>query len=604
MKIQIGFVLLVFSLIIAVHPQRVTAKTMVFSETFDSPNVFDQWTVVRNRQWQYPLRVCMNLAQPAQWEVVDDTAQIVIDSKPCVMEIVPNNFSIPTLENYLFAIDVTFLESINMDRNLLFLWVDENNWYDIKVTNNEIRLQKVVNGQVYELANAIGSFPFTIDQPYRVEVLLSQQMIRLSIDGALILTIADSLPFIEAESLKIGLEAGVGSLKRSVSRFDNLIVYLLDDSDLVPIVPHVKQSDPNWAEFEYDHAHEWSNKLTIRNWGCALTSLVMIMQYHGITRMPDGTALTPASLNDWLKLQPDGYIGDGLVNFLATTRLTKQLSNLFNTPALEYGRYNWNSTDRLNPAISEITNHRPVMVQIPGHFMVADGFSDDQSDLTIKDPAYTYSLLSQHQVDPLSFRTFFPSHTDLSYLFFVYDPDIQVSIVGQNNESAVEIEEQISAFSDDGATESTGGLKTTSIAKPIAGQYLVTIQSATNKELEFTAYSYDQNGEVTKHVVSKPNLGLSQTFVLDYQTSFPSTIYRVSSFTQFRLLLEKFWYDQKFTTPLAWWWLDKTANTAIHNPAETAYFKRYLANLLGWYANSMDQEILAELQQELAIIPE
>ncbi|MBP9782035.1 hypothetical protein KBC89_05270, partial [Candidatus Woesebacteria bacterium] len=100
MKIQIGFVLLVFSLIIAVHPQRVTAKTMVFSETFDNPDVFDQWTVVRNRQWQYPLRVCMNLEQPAQWEVVDGTAQIVIESKPCVMQIVPNNFSIPTIENY------------------------------------------------------------------------------------------------------------------------------------------------------------------------------------------------------------------------------------------------------------------------------------------------------------------------------------------------------------------------------------------------------------------------------------------------------------------------------------------------------------------------
>ncbi len=601
---QIGFVLLVLSLIIAVHPQGVTAKTMVFTETFDNPHVFDQWHEVRNRQWQYPLRVCTNLSQPAHWEIIDGTAQIVIDSKPCVMEIVPNNFSIATLENYLFAIDVTFLESINMDRNLLFIWVDENNWYDIKITNNEVRVQKVIDGQEHELANSISTYPFEVNQQYHAEISFANHQIRLTIDGHTVLFVTDTTPYLAAETLTVGLEAGVGSLRRSVTRFDNLVAYLLDESDLIPTVPHLKQNDPDWGELEYDHAHEWSNKLTIHNWGCALTSLVMIMQYHGITRMSDGTALTPANLNDWLKLQPDGYVGEGLVNFLATTRLTKQLSRVYGTPALEYGRFNWNTVNQLTPAISEIANHRPVMVQIPGHFMVADGVSANQNDLTIKDPAYSYSLLSQHQVNPLSFRTFLPSHTDLSYLFLVYDPAVQVSIVGPAEEVAIEIDEHISAFSTDGATESTGGFKTLSIAKPITGQYQLTVQSVTNDKLEFATYSYDQDGEVTTHLITKRNQGLVQTYLLDYHSSLPSSIYRISSFTQFRLLLEKAWYDQKFKNPLVWWWLDDSTNIAISNPTETAYYKRYLDSLLGWYTNSIDQETVAELQQELAIIPE
>ena len=59
---------------------------------------------------------------------------------------------------FSFSVDVTFLESINMDRNVPFLWDDADNWYDIKVTNNEIRLQKVVAGVSYELRTLLWVF--------------------------------------------------------------------------------------------------------------------------------------------------------------------------------------------------------------------------------------------------------------------------------------------------------------------------------------------------------------------------------------------------------------------------------------------------------------
>ncbi len=520
------------------------------------------------------------------------------------MEIVPNHFTLSRTDPYLFSIDLTMLESVNMDRNLLFLWVDENNWYDILVSNNVIRIQKVVNGQLHELENSISNYPFTIDQTYHVEVTFARDTIRLTINGRVVLGVTDTQPFIEAATMKIGLEAGVGALRRSVSRFDNLQVYRLEADDFVASVPSLKQHDPNWATLEYDHAHEWSNKITIRNWGCALTSLAMIMQYHGITRMPDGTALTPSTLNDWLNLQPDGYIGQGLVNFLSATRLTKQLSSLFGTPALEYGRTNWNRDSGLIPAMSEITEGRPVMVQIPGHFMVADGVDTNQNDLLIKDPAYTYTKFSQHTVDPLSFRMFYPSFTDLSYLLFVHDPSISLEISDANGDPTVLINEQLRAINDDGSTDETQTTVTHSIAKPVAGQYKITISSTASDILAFSVYTYDANGEVTEHSISSDNLGLARTYVLNYSLDQPSTLSLSSNFEAFRQILEHYYFQQAFQNPLGWWWLDHTTVLAIDHPSEVTFYKQYLTKLVRWYQTSMLTDAATTLLQELAIIPE
>lgn len=546
----------------------------------------------------------MNLTQPAQWQIVEGAAQIIIDSKPCVMEIVPNEFSLPNNEPYVFAIDVTFLESINMDRNLLFMWVDENNWYDIKVTNNEVRLQKVVNGISYELPSSVTTFPFVINRTYHLEVLLAESKIQLKVNNNQLLSVTDELPLIEHQAITIGLEAGVGALRRSVTRFDNLQVFLLDASDLFASVPKLKQGDPAWGQLEYDHARQWSNRTTIQNWGCALTSLAMIMQFHGLEKMPDGTALTPASLNEWLKLQPDGYLGEGLVNFLASTRLSKQLSTLFGTPALEYGRVNWSADTGLTPAIEEITQQRPVMVQIPGHFLVADGVTPDQSDLTINDPAYSYTTLSQHQVNPLSFRMFYPSFTDLSYILIVFNQDTNITLVGPTSMIPIEIDEQLTTFSQDETTESNSPTRTLSVAKPSNGQYLLEVNSANNHSLKFTVFTYDTNGEVTQHVLSQPNLGITQEYLLEYSTQLPSTIHRISSFSAFRQLLEIQLDNQAFANPLAWWWLDHAVEQAVQDSASTSFYKNYLSKLLSWYQPSIVSEAQSTLLAELAIIPE
>src|SRR5688572_30899130 len=74
--------------------------------------------------------------------------------------------------------------------------------------------------------------------------------------------------------------------------------------------------------------------------------------------LPNNAELSPASLNDWLNAQPDGYLGEGAINWLAVSRLTQQMAKTLRTPKLEYrklaGDEDRKST-RLNSSHSQIS---------------------------------------------------------------------------------------------------------------------------------------------------------------------------------------------------------------------------------------------------------
>lgn len=547
----------------------------------------------------------MNKTYPAKWAVVQGAAQIAIDSAPCTMELVPNNFSLPNNEDgFLVSVDVTFLESVNMDRNVLFLWDDADNWYDIKVTNNELRLQKVVAGVSYELDNSVVSFPFEPDVAYHLEIAFVQNQIQLSINDQLVLSVIDTEPLLNHQSATIGLQAGVGSLRRTASRFDNLLVYQESSLSQQLIVPALKQSDPLWGDLEYDHASEWSTNPTIRDWGCALTSMVMILHAHHISHFGDGLIITPETLNTWLLAQPDGYIGGGLLNFIAVTRLTKQLSNIFNTPSLEYNKITWQVLSDLQPAIAELQLNRPLIVQIPGHFLVATDVAEDQSDLVIHDPAYTYNTLSQHDVDPVSFRTFYPSHTDLSYLLLTHSPslEIQTTVSGQPILFSSTEDQLFSAGSDTGDVHSPA-IISESLAKPNPGSYLLNATNISDQTNNFSLFTYDQNGEVTTFADTSIEPEASKLFELQYFADQPSLLTEVSTFERFRDHLETAFLDGKIQSPITWWWLDHTTELVI-GANQTDFYQELLGDLLSWYDDSIEPQTKTQLLAELAIIRE
>ena len=161
------------------------------------------------------------------------------------------------------------------------------------------------------------------------------------------------------------------------------------DTLLLP-VDRLLQTNFNWRYFEYDSASQWSTDPSIGRWGCALTSLTMVMNYHQLEMMPDGKEVNPRYVNDWLKSQPDGYVGEGLLNWWAATRLIKEISDQYSTaekqlPKLEFSRQ---AVDWQNAARSALTAGNPLIAQVPGHFVVVNGFEHSTDSFFIQDPFY------------------------------------------------------------------------------------------------------------------------------------------------------------------------------------------------------------------------
>jgi hypothetical protein len=329
-----------------------------------------------------------------------------------------------SVTSFEYEFDWYFPDSMNMDRNVIFVWQDGRNWYGLKINQNTMFVQKVVNGASHAFENDAINYPFAINRRYHFKVTFNaDHTIQVDIDGQRVWSSVDYKPYITGFKT-LGLQASVGGAPYSRSYFDNLVVRDTSSPEKLS-VPLLKQTDPAWTDIVYDSAQNWASNTGIGRWGCAITSLTMIMQYHGLVQMPDGTPVTPAAINAWLNSQSDGYIGEGLVNWVATTRLTRLISEQYGTPKLEYARRN---TAELTSTYEQIAMGLPVMLQIPGHFIVATGAQQDPQDLFINDPAYSYTKLSQHAQQPISARFFTPSHTDLSYLLIHHALELQLEI--------------------------------------------------------------------------------------------------------------------------------------------------------------------------------
>jgi hypothetical protein len=288
-------------------------------------------------------------------------------------------------------------------------------------------------------------------------------------------------------------------------------------------VPLLKQFSTPWR----DDLYAFTDK-TIEELGCALTSASMILKYFGHNINPD-------ELNNWLKSQPDGYIRNTLVNWLAISRYSF-LNDSINSPSLEYSREdssNENILDNLEGGI-------PSIIKVPGHFVVAD--SQTVSSFGIKDPGYDKDKLSEYPAR-FALNKFTPTHTDLSYFMFVIDPDMNLELFDQNNNL---VDSQI--FTESPIKNLTTGenfgddLKFLIAPKPEAGSYTLRVNGPAG-EYVLDSYLYDTNGNpitntFTGYIVSTE----SDNFIINYsnvKTIKPSKISIVGDLV-FGLLNNKF----------------------------------------------------------------
>jgi predicted GH43/DUF377 family glycosyl hydrolase len=266
-------------------------------------------------------------------------------------------------------------------------------------------------------------------------------------------------------------------------------------------VPLLKQTSNPWQDDIYDRAYLWSpSNVSINRWGCAVTSAAMVLQHHGYTKLPNSTPLDPGTLNTWLNSQKDGYVGTGLVNWHAISRLSKQardINQITDFEALEFER-----TGRNNTLLdSDLEKNNPAILLQPGHFVVATGKTSNT--YAINDPFFDRNTLANGYGNSYqALYRYIPSNTDLSTFLIVYPTEYTIDVKDPQNNIVSESYMQTPIAAADQPEKKAGGeVKVLTVKKPSSGVYTLTYKSSAPKIINLTVFLYDKNGEVIEKKV-------------------------------------------------------------------------------------------------------
>lgn len=560
-----GFLLALISFCTVTLPAH--GQTVIFSDSFDAG--LDNWESAYG-----PI---------AQWGVQEGSAVASIPHSFGRTEITPKLQWDPSWQHYTITFD--YYPEKAYDKNLNFGFRSNGEWYEFHFVRSQYYIYHVVNHQAIWIDS--GWHSLLNGQTHKIKLELNAGQIKLWINNSLLHDAVD--PTYTGSFGKPTLKATTGSIYPSTVRFDNFVITLNQSQSTLATL---KQTDPAWALEEYDHANSWDSVPTIERWGCALTSLAMIFHYHGITQFADGTPLTPSSLNHWLKNAPDGYIGAGLVNWIAAMRLTHQLAPLLNTPKLEYARH---VQTPLQTAQAQLAQTLPVILQIPGHFLV--GHSLEGETIAIADPYYEYQTLAEHQTTLVSTRSFTPSQTDLSYILLVHQPDLTVQLDG--NLQATSHTEYLRTPSVPLAESAAVVIQ--EVAQPESGEYTLTISSEEIGPFELELFMYDVAATVQKHAltgVAGPE-ALTYRLHFDKTTSAHSSLTPAVSFQTFKTVLETF-FGQEYLTYTGLFHLSRYVGAAV--AAEQQLLPEYsrYTSLLQYYLQLYNQELEPAAQSYLS----
>jgi len=505
-------------------PPEYPSSAIAFEDDFE--NGLDKWELARGSM--------------THWSI--NTNGVLEASIPdifVISELVPKDeFWQDNWHDYQIEFDYEVLS--DADVNWGWGYQDKFNWCELHHYDGILNYDHLVDGK--SVFKALIFREITRNQVHHVVINSDQGEINAWMDDQYMITFKDF--YQDVPTGKISLKATTGLAYPTVVRFDNVKVYLIDhqsqeddeeeneEEEVLLSVIEFKQNDASWKDEEYDHALDWGcwgdwranhpssppTQVTINHWGCALTSLAMIMNYHQLSTLPSGELLNPKTLNQWLKDEADGYVGEGSINWLAGARLSRLISEEYSKPGnqlptLEYSRVH---SDLSSSLIDLLDEDRPAILQIPGHFLVGKGYipalEDQELDFYINDPAYSYNKFSQHQESLLSLIDYRPSNTDLSYIMAVYPSEIDLIFydeAGQeilstslSRDTVINPVYDLDDCQDDPNSPHPciyhhSAYLTQLIAKPNNGKYFVDLNSSLNNLVnKATFYFYDVLGEV------------------------------------------------------------------------------------------------------------
>lgn len=447
--------------------------------------------------WDHTPSLCTGWQQIAEWFQSIGWYRIArYQLSPCTTNLLHSEYTIYKNDSYNLEIDVTFDPLLAWGTNILLAWNNPDDWYSIKLLPTHFYLEEIIDGDYYHYRHEHDIFPLESGKSYSLKLEKTPSQLSFFIDEVPILHEILILP--DLGHWQIGLRGLVGVLREPWQSFDSFFYTHHSHEDTSQAntlsLPLLLQHDTKWGDLEYNHATTWETTATsdpsIARWGCALTAASGVLRYHGLAKLPDGNELYPDTLNDWLKTQADGYVGEGLLNWIALTRLSKILSTETGTTKLEYSF----SHNVMDSAIAAIDNQLPIITHLPGHFVTAYGYTPDKNDLLIRDPWYPFTHITQHAQDPLSTRLFTPSNTDLSYFMIVTPPQVLVQI---SSETDARLGSSHIESINNPQSGNTTEARVTLLPKPESGIYQFTFQSTAATTFRAEIWSYDKGASVT-----------------------------------------------------------------------------------------------------------
>ena len=317
------------------------------------------------------------------------------------------------------------------------------------------------------------------------------------------------------------------------------------------------QNAGTWANTQYDHHEDLSAEqawcgTTIAQCGCAMTSLANVIALFGILTTPDdvtgGARLDPGTFNTWLnrdaELTAGGWISKGyFYGDVVWTDIAAFTASLHaEDPSVPTLRYRGGGSGSEEEIRSELEAGRPVILEVPGHFIAAVAIEEGTGEILILDPFYPdRAYLSQYPTDVLSSRMFEPSD-DLSAILISAPGDVRVSVTdpsgrttqvsgdGLPGDPSLQVEagipgstlEHDDAWRDPTCSErepdpGTGNW-TLHLPAPGPGGYQVNIDDPDGEGTCVTVYKYDREGNVAVETVCQSG---DHSFDFDYDPEPP-----------------------------------------------------------------------------------
>lgn len=428
----------------------------------------------------------------SNWSIQDG---MVETNTSGVLEMIPDDqyWPDPLLDKYIYEVDIMPMSGI--DRNISFRIQATDRWAEIHHTTNSTGWYHIYLERVF--GTPVSPPPASARLSETENKMLENGVLyhfKIVVDGTktkIYITEPNSVEKLLIDHNDVGSPLVGGKIGLRVGnarmRFDNVVVTELPEdppSDPLPVltIPNLKQYSLPWKDRIYGFTRN-----TIHEFGCALTSASMVLQYHGHNIMPD-------ALNNWLKKEPDGFIRNGLINWLAVSRYTKDHYSP-TSRTLEYKRLDGTNENLDN----ELNNKRPAILKENGHFVVATGKTTDS--YLINDPGYSNRTdLSSYDNKFLKINSYTPTDSDLSYMMFVTDPNINLEISsssGQIMPIDSYIEDPINNLLN--INEKSGdSVKVYLFEKPTTGKYTLKTTGPKGKYF-LDSYLYNTNGKVTKN---------------------------------------------------------------------------------------------------------